>query len=269
MNNIRRPAVAGLFYPKDREDLRETLSGICKEINTFSYKPYAILSPHAGYVYSGKIACKVYSCAVSDFEKFIILGPNHRSVGHPLALYNGDEWETPLGFVSVNREISEEIVSHPLFSYDNMAHSYEHSIEVQLPFLQYLLGKNISIVPICVGDIGYSEAVEAGHFLAEIIKDKNYLIVISSDMSHYVPEETAKKNDEILIKAMESLNTEELYVKAMTYGISMCGLLPAVIGIEASKKLGAEKGILIDYGTSGDTTGDYESVVGYCGMVFI
>jgi len=269
MNNTRRPAVAGLFYPKDREDLRETLSHLCDDARNLVNKPRAVLAPHAGYPYSGRIACKVYKSVVAHFERFIILGPNHRAVGHPLAIYNGDWWETPLGYVKVDREISEEMVGHPLFSYDNTAHSYEHSIEVHIPFLQYLSDKEISIVPVCVGDIGYSEAVEAGDFLAEVIKDKNSLIIISSDMSHYVPEETARKDDEILIKAMEDLNTEELYVKAMTYGISMCGLLPAVVGIEAAKKLGAERGVLVDYGTSGDATGDYESVVGYCGMVFV
>ena len=266
MSDIRRPAVAGLFYPKERDKLKEVLAGLCiKSEDTYNVK--AVLSPHAGYVYSGRIACKLFS-SIEIKERVVILGPNHRSVGHPLALYKGEAWETPLGIVYIDREISEELTAHPLFSYDNMAHLYAHSIEVQIPFLQYIYGGRIYIVPICVGDIGYNEAVDAGIALGEALKDKDALILISSDMSHYVPEETARKDDEILIKAMESLNTEELYAKAMSYGISMCGLLPAVIGIEASKVLGSEKGILLEYTTSGEVTGDYESVVGYCSMVF-
>ncbi len=267
MSNIRRPAVAGLFYPKDREELWESLEGICGSRREI-YDPKAVLSPHAGYIYSGKVAGGLFS-SIRIKSTAVILGPNHRSVGHPLALYNGDLWETPLGNVRIDRDISEELALHPLFSYDNIAHAYEHSIEVQIPFLQYISEGKISIVPVCVGDIGYNEAVEAGRVIAEVIKGKDAFIIISSDMSHYVPDETARKEDEILIKAMEDMNTEELYTKAMTYGISMCGLLPAVIGIEASKLLGAEKGILIDYKTSGDATGDYESVVGYCSMVFV
>ncbi len=267
MSNFRRPVVAGLFYPKDREELWETLESICG-VRKEKYNPKAILSPHAGYIYSGRVACGLFS-SIKIKKTAILIGPNHRSVGHPLALYNGEIWETPLGNVSINTEISDKLAMHPLFSYDNIAHAYEHSIEVQIPFLQYISEGRISIVPICVGDIGYNEAVEAGKVLADVLEGRDAFIVISSDMSHYVPDEVARKEDGVLIRAMENMNTEELYTKAITYGISMCGLLPAVIGIEASKLLGAERGVLVDYATSGEVTGDYESVVGYCSMVFV
>ncbi|MDQ7081714.1 MAG: AmmeMemoRadiSam system protein B [Aquificota bacterium] len=224
--------------------------------------------PHAGYVYSGRTACRVYS-RVRIPERVVLLGPNHTGMGADVSVYSGDVWETPFGDVEVDGDLREILLGTGLFKADELAHLYEHSLEVQLPFLLRYAETPFSILPVVLGHLDYEKARTLGRFLGEKLKDAPALIVISSDMSHYINAEEARRKDRILISAMERLATDELYFKAVQYNITMCGFIPAVVGIEAVKVLGARQGVLIDYTNSGEVTGDYERVVAYAGMMFV
>lgn len=265
---VREPAVAGLFYPKETSQLNELINLLCGYEPKEKVRAKAILVPHAGYIYSGKTACEVYK-RVEIPSKVVLLGPNHTGYGEPISVYNGDAWMSPFGTVEIDEELRQKVLAYPFAKPDEYAHLYEHSLEVQLPFLQRYAKLNFKILPIVLAFLDYEVARDFGRFLGEVLKGEDALIVISSDMSHYIPAKEAKKKDEILISAMERLNTEELFFKALQYNITMCGLAAAVVGIETAKVLGATKGVVIDYSNSGDTTGDYSRVVAYLGMMFL
>ncbi|NPB06236.1 MAG: AmmeMemoRadiSam system protein B [Aquificae bacterium] len=266
--SVRRPAVAGTFYPASPEELIKLMDLLCGEEPPKKIKAKAILVPHAGYVYSGRTACEVYK-RVEIPPEVVLLGPNHTGYGAPISVYGGDAWETPFGVVEIDKELREEVLKYPYARADELAHLYEHSLEVQVPFLQRYAKQPFKILPIVLAFLEYEVARDFGRFLGSILKERDALIVISTDMSHYVSAEEARKKDEILIAAMERLNTEELYFKALQYNISMCGVVPAVVGIEAAKVMGAKRGIVVDYSNSGDVTGDYSQVVAYLGMIFV
>lgn len=265
---VRKPAVAGTFYPREKEELEHLMDLLCGSEHREKIKAKSILVPHAGYIYSGKTACQVYK-KVNLPSRVILLGPNHTGYGEPISVYSGDAWETPYGIVEIDKELREKILEFPYAKADELAHLYEHSLEVQIPFIQKYSKTGFKILPIVVAFTEYEIAREFGRFLGETLKDKDLLIVISTDMSHYIPADEAKRKDEILISAMERLNTEELYFKALQYNITMCGVIPAVIGIEAVKVLGATKGIVVDYSNSGEVNGDFSKVVAYLGMIFV
>ncbi|WP_461831858.1 AmmeMemoRadiSam system protein B [Aquifex sp.] len=265
---VRTPAVAGTFYPSRKEELERLVNLLCGEEPKEKIKAKAILVPHAGYIYSGKTACEVYK-RVEIPEHIVLLGPNHTGYGEAISVYSGDAWETPYGYVEIDKTLRDSVLTFPFAKPDEYAHLYEHSLEVQLPFLQRYAKRNFKILPIVLAFLDYEVAKSFGRFLGNILKEKDALIVISSDMSHYISAKEAKKKDEILISAMERLNTEELYFKAVQYNITMCGVVPAVVGIEAAKIMGATKGVVIDYTNSGEITGDYSSVVAYLGMMFL
>ncbi len=264
----RKPAVAGTFYPADRRELDNLIDLLCGSPSEERKKVKVVLVPHAGLIYSGKTACEVYK-RIEIPERVVLLGPNHTGYGPEVSVYSGSVWETPYGDVYIDEELRNEIVAFPDVIPDEEAHLYEHSLEVQLPFLIRHAKREFRILPIVIGYLDYDRAVSLGRFLGEVLKGKDALIVISSDMSHYIPAEEAKKKDEILISAMERLATDELYFKRIQYNITMCGFIPAVVGIEAGKVLGIRKGILIDYTNSGEVTGDYDNVVAYAGMIFV
>ncbi len=264
----RKPAVAGTFYPARAEELRKLTDLLCGEEEGEKLNAKAVLVPHAGLIYSGKTACAVYK-KVKIPPKAVLLGPNHTGLGSDISVYGGGAWETPFGDVEVDAELVQKIASYQRAEVDESAHLYEHSLEVQLPFLLRYAEKGLSIVPVVLGLLDYDSARDFGRHLGKCLEGEEVLIVISSDMSHYIPAEEAKKKDTILISAMERLQTDELYLKRVQYNITMCGFIPAVVGIEAGKVLGIRQGILIDYTHSGEVTGDYERVVAYAGMVFV
>jgi AmmeMemoRadiSam system protein B len=189
-------------------------------------------------------------------------------MGSDVSVYPGEAWESPYGEVEIDRELRDRVLDHPLAEPDESAHLYEHSLEVQLPFLFKYAERPFKILPIVLGFLDYDRARDFGRFLGSILRE-GALVVISSDMSHYIPAEEARRKDEILISAMERLQTDELYLKRVQYNITMCGFIPAVVGIEAGKVLGVRGGILIDYSHSGEVTGDHDRVVAYAGMVFV
>ena len=266
---IRKTVWAGPrnFYPDNPETLKKTIAGF---IDTDQKKEEckAVLMPHAGYFYSGKVAGKTIS-AVNIPDTIIILAPNHTGLGSPYSILSKGSWQAPFGYISIQEELAALILENSgFFRQDEAPHIKEHAIEVEIPFLQYF-NKNISIVPVIISDFLLNNYRKAGQEIAAAIKKfaKPVLIVISSDLTHYESQESAKEKDRQVIEAIKELDEEKLYDRVNRNKISMCGYAPACTGISAAKKLGAQEARLIDYKTSGDTSGDFSSVVGYAGLI--
>ncbi len=281
MTNIRSPAVAGMFYKRGKAELekqiRELFFGIAqnKDENIIG-----IVVPHAGYEYSGRVAAHAYSC-LPNAKKFIIIGPNHAGVGPPVSVWRSGYWITPLGNAKINEKMADEIcteseafrhaenlkdfraISNSAAEADERAHAREHSIEVQLPLLQFLYGDDFSFVPICMMD----QSIGAAKDLAEaILKVKEeFVIIASSDFTHFESRESAERKDATAIKAIESLDAKRFYRTIEKERISICGFGPIAALMMVAKQLGGKIN-LIKYSTSGDATGDFESVVGYAAL---
>ena len=266
---IRNPVVAGQFYSLSKESLAKEVQGLidgsAKKIDAIG-----VVSPHAGYLYSGPVAGSVFS-SIKSKPIYIILGPNHTGLGSPFSMSASDKWKTPLGDISIDKALSESILKNCRdIKKDELAHINEHSIEVQLPFLQ-TLQKEFTFVPIVVsfGDLETYRNIGEGiaKSIKELSLEKDVTIIASSDMTHYEPQETAKDKDSKAIDAILKLDEKSLLERVEKFDISMCGFVPAAIMIAASKKLGAKDAHLIKYQTSGDVSGDYSSVVGYAGII--
>lgn len=257
----RKPAVAGQFYPGTEGGLRKTIEKMVSKAEK-KIKPIGIVSPHAGYIYSGQVAGELYS-NIEIPDTVIILGPNHTGIGRPYAIMTEGRWETPLGEIEIETNLAREILSAcKSIEEDSTAHTDEHSLEVQVPFLQYFR-PDIKIVPIVIGGEKYQEI---GSAIADSIKGMDVLIIASSDMTHYEPHESAKEKDNLAIEAILKLDEREMLQRIAKHNISMCGYGPAAIMLVAAKLLGAKQAKLIKYMTSGDTSGDYSAVVGYAGL---
>ncbi len=264
---IRNPVVAGQFYPASPDQLSSMLRGLVDE-KAVKEEVIGLLSPHAGYVYSGPVTGAVIS-RIKFKDTFIILGPNHTGMGKPFSIMTAGSWKTPLGEVEIDSELGKQILaSSNYLQEDYAAHQYEHSIEVQLPFLQYFK-RDIKIVPIILGYSTGTVYKEIGQELIRAARELNreVIIIASSDMTHYESQESAKRQDTQAIEAILDLNEDELLKRVEELNISMCGYAPAVSLISAAKELGANEAELVRYQTSGDTTGDYAAVVGYAGII--
>ncbi len=263
----RRPVVAGQFYPASPSQLRAII-GQLVDSNVARGDVIGLVSPHAGYVYSGPVAGAVIS-RIKFKDTFIIMGPNHTGMGKPLSIMTQGTWGTPLGEVEIDSELSKKILAtSDNLQDDSSAHQHEHSIEVQLPFLQYFK-KDIKIVPIVLAHSTGDIYKEVGKDIARAVNDLNREVVIiaSSDMTHYEPQESALSKDTRAVEAMLDLNEDELLKRVDELAISMCGYAPVVSLISATKELGANGAELVKYQTSGDISGDYSSVVGYAGII--
>ena len=264
---IRHPVVAGQFYPAPASQLKEMIGTMVDE-KAKKEEVIGLVSPHAGYIYSGPVAGATIS-RIKFKDTFIIMGPNHTGKGKPLSIMTEGVWQTPLGEVEIDSELAKQILaasSH--LEEDQVAHQYEHSIEVQLPFLQYFK-PDIRLVPIILSYYSAAAYKEIGKEIAQAIKDLNRkaVIIASSDMTHYEPQQIAQRKDTQAIEAILDLNEDELLKRVEELQISMCGYAPAVSLISATKELGATRAELVRYQTSGDTTGDYSAVVGYAGII--
>jgi len=264
---VRNPVVAGQFYPESASQLKAMIEQLVDE-KAAKEEVIGLVSPHAGYIYSGPVAGRVIS-RIKFKDTFVIIGPNHTGRGEPLSIMTEGIWKTPLGEVEIDSELAKQILtasSH--LAEDYRAHQYEHSIEVQIPFLQYFKS-DIKLVPIVLAHTSGAIYKEIGREIARAIKDlnKEAVIIASSDMTHYEPQETAQRKDNQAIEAMLDLNEDELLRRVDKLNISMCGYAPVVSLISAAKQLGATGAELVRYQTSGDTTGDYSSVVGYAGIL--
>jgi len=280
---IRQPCVSGAFYPSEPNELIEMIE-YCyfhklgpKKMPTFGeyLKPIGLVCPHAGYIYSGPTAAHSYyhmSKYVDGDITVVILGPNHTGLGSGIGTMKGI-WRTPLGDVLTDDEFVEELWKDcEIMDLDETCHLREHSIEVQLPFLQHmsLLNKmRFKIVPISMMMQDYESAMEVGYSIAKISKKLNRKLVIisSTDFSHYVPQDVAAKLDALVIGDILELNERKLYSDVVNYNISMCGYGPTMAMIKAMKELGVSEAKLLSYSTSGDITGDYSSVVGYGSLI--
>ncbi len=263
---IRTPAVAGQFYPGKKILLKEMLLDLIPPVDT--EQPYlGIMSPHAGYIYSGSVAGQTFA-GVEIPENVIILGPNHHGRGHAAAVYAKGSWETPLGAVEIADALAEEIlVECPMAAEDTTAHRFEHSLEVQVPFLQ-MLAPQASIVPICISQMPLEMLLQMGEGLARVMRRSPVcpLLVASSDMTHYESGETARTKDFIALDKVLELDPRGLYEAVSVHRISMCGVLPVVVMLQAALSLGASKAELVAYRNSGEVTGDQSEVVGYAGV---
>ena len=227
-----------------------------------------IVSPHAGLIYSGPVAGAVFS-AIEFPETFVLLGPNHTGLGPPISLMESGQWEIPTGTFQIDENISYKIARNvPIVAKDSRGHMFEHSIEVQLPFMACFSG-DVKIVPISILMATVEECRTLGEGIAMAVKSSGYPVVIvaSSDMSHYVPDSVARKKDDMAIKRILDLDPEGLYGTVVSEKISMCGYLPVTTMLFAAKALGAQSAKLIGYSTSGEVSGDYDRVVGYAGIV--
>jgi AmmeMemoRadiSam system protein B/AmmeMemoRadiSam system protein A len=266
---IRNPVVAGQFYPGSPDQLRSMIKGMVDE-KAVKEEVIGLVSPHAGYVYSGPVAGAIIS-RVKFRDTFVIMGPNHTGSGQPLSIMTEGTWKTPLGEVEIDSDLGKQILTTSGYlQEDRRAHQYEHSVEVQLPFLQYFK-PDIKIVPIVLAQAGGAVYQEIGRGIAKAIRElnKEVVIIASSDMTHYEPQESARRKDTQAIEAILDLNEDELLKRVQELDISMCGYAPTVSLISAAKELGAGEVELVRYQTSGDTSGDYTSVVGYAGIIII
>ena len=263
----RKPAVAGYYYPRGKKELFDSIKSMV-DPNQEKEDALCIVSPHAGISYSGPVAGAVFS-SVRLPGTFVILGPSHGGINSRAALMKEGVWGTPLGDVPLEPHLAGLIESSSsVIDENSSAHAGEHSLEIQLPFIQYFK-KMFSIVPICISSyITYKELEDLGKAVSSAIKkfSGEVMIVASTDMSHYVSQDEAKKKDYLAIKKVLELDPKGLYETVMEEKISMCGFQPTVAAIIAAKELGAKKTALVKYQTSGDISGDYLQVVGYAGI---
>jgi AmmeMemoRadiSam system protein B len=269
--SMRRPAVSGVFYAGTAGELEEQIKwcykhelgpGATPQVNSRGLrKIVAIVVPHAGYYYSGPVAAHAYKELASDgiFDTAVILGPNHTGYGHPVSLWMGDDWSTPLGEAGINRELGQKLLGE-LIRADETAHIHEHSIEVQLPWLQNLYRK-IRIVPIAMLAQDLETARTVGKAIA--VAGDDLVIIASSDFTHYEPHSIAMGTDSSVIDAIIALDEEELYKRCGTLNCTMCGYGPVASAIVAAKEMKAKEATLLKYATSAETTGDFSRVVGY------
>jgi AmmeMemoRadiSam system protein B len=264
----RKPYVAGTFYPGQKDRLRETIERLVSSPPVPRKKALAVIAPHAGYEYSGRVAGAVFASAEIP-GTVVVLGPGHRDIGSLFAVQKEGSWLSPLGETPIQKDLASSILEFcPAAREDERSHLWEHSLEVELPFIQYFASE-AALVPVCVSyqaEFGDLEALGRG--LAGAIKafGRPVLIVASTDMSHYVSQATAEAKDGLAIRKVLDLDPRGLYDTVRDHEISMCGYQPATAALVAARELGAAKAELVLYQTSGERTGDYAQVVGYAGI---
>ena len=269
MPKIRKPAVAGQFYPATGSAIRKLLSSFLDK-EAVAIDCISCLLPHAGYVYSGEVATQTLQ-RIKIKKNIILLGPNHTGNGAPFSIMTEGLWETPLGQVKINTELARSLLKNSGYlKEDTLAHAEEHSLEVELPIMQYFRS-DFEIVPIAFMSNDLQALKTAGKQIGEVIEKSglknSVLLAASSDMTHFEPQPQAKSKDNAAIEAILRLSEDQLAEKIKKLRISMCGYAPAIVMLSAAKILGATQAKLVKYMTSGDTTGDLSSVVGYAGII--
>jgi AmmeMemoRadiSam system protein B len=268
---IRRPAVAGTFYPADPKALEAEIAGfVAGRRPPRAPAAIAVMVPHAGYIYSGGIAVETYLATCLP-GRVVILGPNHTGLGEPIAVMAEGDWRTPLGDVPIDGPLAAAILERcGGASIDAVAHQREHSLEVQVPLLQRL-APSFSFVPICVGTHRLGRLLDLGRAIAQAVAEipAPTLLVLSSDMSHYLPATEAERQDRRALAPLLALDPAGLHREVTAADISMCGMAPVVAGLEAAVALGASEARLVAYGHSGERTGDHDSVVAYAGVAVL
>ena len=274
---IRTPAVAGMFYPKEKNELKTMIHdcflhpfGSGKIPPNDEHNVLGIICPHAGYMYSGPVATNsFYSISSQKPELVIIIGPNHWGIGCSIAAMKEGMWQTPLGDVEVDMESAiaiNKISKH--IELDFFSHTKDHSLEVQIPMLQEIYSHKFKILPIILINQEYKAAKEIGSAIAKIAKMKKTIIIGSSDLTHYEENSYAHKQDKSLIEPILNLDVDKFYSILQENQVSACGYGAIASTMIACKELGATKGSLLRYATSGDVTGEKNSVVGYASIAF-
>ncbi|MFH1457740.1 MAG: AmmeMemoRadiSam system protein B [Candidatus Omnitrophota bacterium] len=266
---IRKASVAGQFYPATAQAIKEQIESFCDR-NAEKSNAIACMLPHAGYMYSGNVACQTVS-RIRNKESILLLGPNHTGFGAAFSIMTQGAWQTPMGEVKIDSGLAGRIVKNSKYlESDSLAHAHEHSLEVQLPIFQYFK-PDFKIVPMLFLSDDLQVLKEIGQEIAAEIQkygDKDsVLIVASSDMTHYEPKDQAEQKDKEAIEAILALDEDRLMEKTRRLGISMCGVAPVIVMLTIAKHLGAQSASLVKYQTSADVTGDSDSVVGYAGII--
>jgi AmmeMemoRadiSam system protein B len=275
---IRQSVVAGQFYPGEKKEL-ENMIHSCFEHKfgpgtdsvESTEKIFGVVCPHAGYVYSGPTACHSYKAISSQSpELAIIIGPNHFGVGKDAATMIDAQWQTPLGMVQVDSESAKQVAEISEFiEIDEHSHSQDHSLEVQVPMLQEILSNEFQILPIILRAQDMKTAMDVGNAVYEIAKEKNAIIIASSDFTHYEENSFAHKQDKALIDSISDMSVERFYQVLYEKRVTACGYGAIASAMIACKMMGATKGELLSYATSGDVSGETESVVGYGSIKFV
>jgi len=266
----RPPIVAGTFYEATRDRLRQQVAFCFKESPVQEAKERFIgaVVPHAALLYSGHVAASFY--AVADLPKrLIILCPNHTGLGHFAAINREGTWQTPFGEARIDTALADALLKKTsLLAEDERAHAREHSLEVQLPFLQQLLG-DFTFVPICLGAPRYEMCEEIGHAIADVVtaQDEPVGLIASSDLNHYEDQKTTMVKDALAIEQVLALNPRELWRVVNELDVSMCGYIPTTAMLIAARNLGASRARLMKHATSGDINHDYGHVVGYASII--
>jgi len=277
--DVREPAVSGTFYPEDEKELKTMIHdcfmhpvgpGKIPRTDT-DQKIYGVICPHAGFVYSGPIAChSFYSISSSTSELAIITGPNHYGIGQNVASMIDVSWKTPLGLVEVDSDSVLELREHlDILEIDSFSHSKEHSIEVQIPMLQEVFSDKMKILPISLINQEHKTATLVGSAIAKIAQEKDALLIGSSDFTHYEENGFAHRQDLALIEPILKLDVDEFYKILYERKVTACGFGAIASIMTACKELGATQGKLLKYATSGDVSGDKSSVVGYASIIFV
>lgn len=266
-SNKRQPAVAGKFYPAQREALvREIETHIDR--NAKKNRVLGIVAPHAGFIYSGNVAGALYS-RIEIPDTVILIGPNHTGHGEPVAVMKKGAWSMPMGDIAIDQELANAICEETVIAkQDSYAHQFEHSLETQLPFLQYFKN-NFKIVPICIKRLKISSCkdLSEGIVRAVIRLDKSVLLVASSDMTHYESHDRATIKDRMAITCIQNRDPLGLFKTVQSERITMCGVNPVTVMLLCSERMGAKEAELVKYMTSGEVSGNMEKVVGYAGMI--
>jgi AmmeMemoRadiSam system protein B len=279
MDRIRPAAVAGSFYPAEAEELSRLLDEC---FNSSPLGPQGAktaklwllggLVPHAGYIYSGPCAAHLYACLDDSIKRVILLGVNHQARGHRAALSPADFWQTPLGWVKIDQELNHRLQDQLHFlKQDEVAHTCEHSIEVQLPFLQRVLGE-FSLTPICLSHISIEECADLGTAIADIVRENTRsgtrtVVMASSDLSHYLSSKETAELDGMALAEVLALNPRALIDVAERENITMCGVLPTAVLLFAANGLGVKQASLLKHCHSGDAA-PMRKVVGYASVAF-
>jgi AmmeMemoRadiSam system protein B len=278
---VRRPTQAGSFYAGDAKALKQQIEGcflhsfgpgkLPKVAVNGPRKVVGLVCPHAGYMYSGPVAANAYYELALDGkpETVVILGPNHTGYGSALALMDEGSWRTPLGDVEVDTLVARELCRETgLVDVDESAHKFEHSVEVQLPFLQYLYGNGFKFVPVCFQLQDFESADEVGNALVEVLSERSAVVIASSDFTHYEPQASAERKDLAALEAVKAMDAKRFVKIIEERNVTACGYGPIAAAIIAAKGLMAKEATLLRYRTSGDITGDKSSVVGYAAVSF-
>lgn len=264
--SVREPVVAGAFYPMDRATLERQLDQLVAA-DPERHRLIACVAPHAGYIYSGGVAGKLFGHLELP-RRILVLGPNHTGIGAEAAIAPHTRWDTPVGSQEVDRALADLLIAaDSTFALDADAHWREHSVEVQLPFIRRRRPDAL-VLPVCVKHLDLARCLRLGAAIAAVANEleEPLGIVASSDMTHYRPEDIARDQDHLAIRAALRRSPEDLYETVHREGITMCGVIPATIALAAANLMGACGAHLAAYATSGETSGDFASVVGYAGI---